>query len=260
MKFRFLLLSLAICPAAVGQQPASDFVLDPDKPYVYLQFDHVGPRISNREGEGNVGLWLRIVNNCRIPISVPALSPIPGIPGDILFDEVATDPVTMRVWSEDLSAASADAPVGTPAGGPSTEVSAKSAPAGVKNNPPRGYSGELYNMFRVLPGKDILFSVPISHVQNGYYMRVWFVLDAGRSTPETGPHSYLNFFEYQIPPKAMEELEEKPRSPGTSEPVQPKSPESGDVTAKPSGDTLLHEANHTDPVGGPGLSDPSQPR
>ncbi|MGD0902528.1 MAG: hypothetical protein ABR924_06255, partial [Terracidiphilus sp.] len=59
---------------------STNFIIDPAKPYVYLKFDHIGPRKPHQDGEGNTGLWLKVVNNCRIPIVFRASG---GFPGDI---------------------------------------------------------------------------------------------------------------------------------------------------------------------------------
>ena len=48
----------------------SQFVIDPAEPYVYIKFDHIGRRKPATEGEGSEGLWLRLVNNCNLPITV----------------------------------------------------------------------------------------------------------------------------------------------------------------------------------------------
>jgi hypothetical protein len=158
----------------------SDFVLNPAKPYVYLQFDHVGPRKPLRDGEGNVGLWLRIVNNCREPITVPTFGLTSGDPGVGVFDEIIPDMLTTSVTAD---------PSGT----------APAAPI----RPPEGYSAEVFSMTHILPGKDLLFSVPLNHVSNQWFMRIRFILDVDKPSLGTGPYTYLEFFETQIPPGAL---------------------------------------------------------
>jgi hypothetical protein len=86
--------------AARAQNLATnDFVVDKSKPYVYLRFDHVGPRKPVQDGEGNVGLWIRVVNNCRIPIVLQSFSMPPGTAGVGLFDEVVENEPTLQVFS-----------------------------------------------------------------------------------------------------------------------------------------------------------------
>ena len=199
-----VMFAFAFCARLIGQQPISDFVLNPSMPYVYVKFDHVGPRKPLREGEGQVGLWLRIVNNCRVPIKVPTFGLTTGDPGVGVLDEVVSDAVTVSVSSEpdELN--------------PSTDRTAASSH-------PQGYSAEVSSMTRILPGKDILFSVPLNHVSDQWFMRVRFVLDVDKPSLGTGPYTYLNFFKGQIPPSVLADSQTKPGS---------------------SGDTLLHESGH----------------
>jgi hypothetical protein len=187
LKLHAFLLVFTFCATMQGQQPMTDFVLNPSKPYVYLQFDHVGPRKPLHEGEDNVGLWLRIVNNCREPITVPTFGLPPGDPGVGVLDEVVPDILTTSVSADsdgiDLSEGS----------------TSTAAPVSPKDRPPQGYSAEVFSMTRVLPGKDLLFSVPLNHVSNKWFMRVRFILDVDKPSLGTGPYTYLNFFKTQIP-------------------------------------------------------------
>ena len=191
MKLQVFLLAFTFFATMQGQQPISDFVLNPSMPYVYVQFDHVGPRKPLREGEGNVGLWLRIVNNCRVPITVPTFGLTSGDAGVGVFDEVVPDTLKTSVSADsdgnDLSRGSISTP----------------APVNPKDNPPQGYSDEVFSMTRVLPGKDLLFSVPLNHVSDRWFMRVRFVLDVNKPSVGTGPYTYLEFFKPQIPHAAL---------------------------------------------------------
>jgi hypothetical protein len=215
LKLWAFLLAFTLCATMQGQQPMSDFVLNPSKPYVYLQFDHVGPRKPLREGEGNVGLWLRIVNNCREPITVPTFGLSSGDPGVGVLDEVVPDILTMSVTADSGG-------INVSEGAASTAV-----PVSPKNSPPQGYSAEVSSMTRVLPGKDMLFSVPLNHVSDKWFMRVRFVLDVNKPSVGTGPYTYLDFFKTQIPPGTLAGAAIKP---GSSE------------------STLLHESGHIDPT------------
>ena len=184
MKFQTCLIMfvLAFCARMFGQEPISDFVLNPSRPYVYVQFDHVGPRKPLRGGEGNVGLWLRIVNNCRVPITVPTFGLTTGDPGVGVLDEVVPDNPRMSVSAEpDVINLSEE---GSSRGNPS-----KATPVNPKNNPPRGYSAEVFSLTRVRPGKDLLFSVPLNHVSDNWFMRVGFVLDVNKPSVGTGPYT-----------------------------------------------------------------------
>ncbi len=67
---RLLATLLLLTFDTYGQNPLPRFLLDGSRPYAYLQFDHVGVRKPIEAGEGSEGLWLRIVNNCVVPIAV----------------------------------------------------------------------------------------------------------------------------------------------------------------------------------------------
>jgi len=56
---------LVLAGQASAQKPYA-FIVDASKPYVYLAFDHAGRREPAREGESPQGLWLRLINNCRV--------------------------------------------------------------------------------------------------------------------------------------------------------------------------------------------------
>ena len=181
-----------------GQQPSSDFVLNPAKPYVYIQFDHIGSRKPLRKGENDTGLWLRIVNNCRVPITVPTFGLTSDAPGAGVLDEVIPSEVPMAIIADAEPIA--------------TEASQK-AGADKARVAPQGYSAEVYSMTRILPGKELLFSVPLNHVGDAWFMRVRFVLDVNKPSVGTGPYTYLEFFKFQISPSALGPSASKPALP-----------------------------------------------
>jgi hypothetical protein len=61
-----LALSQAVTPATIS--------LDSSRPYVQIVFDHFGKRIPVFDGEPSVGIWLRLYNNCILPIRVNVIS------------------------------------------------------------------------------------------------------------------------------------------------------------------------------------------
>jgi len=66
----------------------SNFLIDPSKDFVYLKFDHVGDREPLSPEEPPNGLWLRLVNNCRIPIVVAVFDAGALNAGVGVFDEL----------------------------------------------------------------------------------------------------------------------------------------------------------------------------
>lgn len=163
----------------------SDFVIDPLKPYVYLEFDHIGPRKPLQDGEGNTGLWLRVVNNCRIPIVFLGSDPSRGEPGVSLMDEVVEDEPIMQIISSDQQMKD-------------YERDQKLRKERLKHKP-QGYSSETPGIITVQSGKEILFSVPIEHISDYWYMRVKFAFKLNRSSQGVGPFTYLPFYKWDIP-------------------------------------------------------------
>jgi hypothetical protein len=180
---KIVLAFLLFATSVRAQNATTDFVLDQSKPYVYLQFDHLGPRKPIQEGEPAQGLWLRLVNNCRIPVKVRTYGFTTGDPGTGVFDEVIPYPPMLEIRSDlDQPPASEDQP---------------------KQKMPRGYDAELSSMSTVLPGKSLLFSVPRNHVSRDWFMRVKFALDVSKPSVGIGPLTELDFFENQIPPNSV---------------------------------------------------------
>jgi hypothetical protein len=179
-----LFLLITVCLTAQAQGTAVEsFVIDKSKPYVYLQFDHVGPRKPIQSDEGSIGLWVRVVNNCRIPIVLQSFSMPQGVPGVGLFDAVVENEPVLQIFS-------------TPEEG--REIQRKERLRKAKHKP-KGYSSETTGVTRIQPGSEILFSVPLNHVDDDWHMQVRFALDLNSSSVASGPFTYLPFYEWDIP-------------------------------------------------------------
>lgn len=173
-----LMLGLAAL-TAIAQDKPGGFLLDSSKPYVYLTYDHIGPRTLHAEGQETVGLWLRIVNNCRIPIAIGT------------FRETSRLSVPYHVIPIEGIEKSANAnivPVEQTSGNPVVERPKKVPP---------GSSSDLLLTARIEPGKDFLFSVPRNTVSSAnWFVRISVWLAVG---PSVGPFTQLDFFEDYIP-------------------------------------------------------------
>jgi hypothetical protein len=187
MKNLALAIMLLFGASALSQEKSPlDFVLDHSKPYVYLKFDHIGPRKPHQDGEVSTGLWLRVVNNCRIPIVFRASG---GLPGDIeepvLEDEVVEEEPLLQIVASD----------------PEIEGYRKDEELRQERlkQKPHGYSSEVSGVVTVQPGKELLFSFPVNHVDEYWYLRVKFALNLERSSVVTGPFTYLPFYKWDIP-------------------------------------------------------------
>jgi hypothetical protein len=98
---RFFTLIAIICSTtALAQsnavrkpQPHNSFLVNPSLPYVYLEVDHVGPRVPNWDGEPKVGVFLRLHNNSTVPIIVDTFGRPPESKDDPcgVFDHVVAN-------------------------------------------------------------------------------------------------------------------------------------------------------------------------
>jgi hypothetical protein len=158
-----------------GSPPA--FVIDPSEPYVYLKFDHVGKRQPLSRREPDRGLWIRLVNNCRLPITVATFDTETRDPGIGIDDEIV--PV-------DLNAP----PLGH------ASHPGENAPSERPNESiPEGYSsGDVVNTTTVAPGTSLLLSLPANHVGRSWKLQIQFYLNvAGKGSYGYGPYSVVSF-------------------------------------------------------------------
>lgn len=166
-----LLLLLLLTATTVAQKSTAPFLLDTNKPYVYLTFDHVGERTPVFEGESRQGVWLRFVNNCRIPVTIGSFDPGNHDPGTGVLHEVVTIPKRGS-------------------GGIPASAETRSEDSG---KAPEGYTSEVYSRMTVQPGKSVLFSVPLEHLSPNWYLRVRFSLAVSSSKVGDQPYSYADF-------------------------------------------------------------------
>jgi hypothetical protein len=182
MFLRILAFLLVVTPCLAAQK---SLVIDESKPYAYLKFDHIGQRKPLSPEEPQKGLWLRLVNNCRIPIVVAIFNPGTGDPGIGVFDEVV--------------------PVGAIKGmviaGPAGPSERAESP---KEKPPEGYSSEVSSTTAIRPGEDLLFSVPLNHVSPSWHMQIRFKLQLSATERVTEPETILSFYWQDIPEKFRE--------------------------------------------------------
>jgi hypothetical protein len=187
-KFVFVFILLFGASAFSQVLKPSDFVIDPSKPYVYLKFDHIGSRKPHQDGESHTGLWLRVVNNCRIPIVFRASGGLPGEIEAVLEDEVVEDEPILTIIGSDQEMQE-------------YERDLKLRKERLKHKP-IGYSFEVSGVAHVQPGQELLFSFPLNHVDEFWYLRIKFALDlrtSSASSASLGPFTYLSFDVWDIP-------------------------------------------------------------
>ncbi len=169
MKMLPLVLECIIA-AAIAQAAQSinyRMVIDTAKPYVYIRFDHLGERKPISEDEMACGLWLRMTNNSRVPISVRTFDPGTRDPGVGLMHEVVQVVVPI---------------------GPQVPPSGREA-----SQPPAGYDLDVGSRTVIRPGQEVLFSVPANHVGPRWYLRVRFELELPPTNSGRQPYSLVEY-------------------------------------------------------------------
>jgi hypothetical protein len=148
-----LVLTL-LAPVTQAQRFSDRFIIDATKPFAYVRFDHVARRKHPSRNEFPTGLWLRLVNNCRLPIAVTANGPEPGEPGvtveyDVVPILISGFPVLGRFSGPSESARSSQV----------------ESPSDMNEKPPKGHSADVVSRLAIPPGGNLLFSVPFNAVK-----------------------------------------------------------------------------------------------
>jgi SAM-dependent methyltransferase len=214
-KLSCILLVVAAVTVALTQEKPDNVAVDPSEAYVYIAFDHVGERKPVLKGEVPQALWLRLVNNCRLPITVAVFNlgtgsgvSETGVYYDILPAESGSldaRSIEQRHWWR-------------------------------KEKQPRGPAMSVGSSVRTLPpGGSLLFSVPINHVSPNWYLRVPFLLGPFNAEATRNVHSYVDFVWSKLP---EEYRNRKPRE--LAETNAPRGQAGANAT---------HEAGHAQAVG-----------
>ena len=182
--------------------PKVDFVIDPNHQYVYLKFDHIGPGIRRDGHESATRVWVRLMNNCNVPIVVGENGTPDGSPKDerqIMYKVVPTIMPNL-IFSSNLP------------GGGSKEDRPKLANEATEKIP-RGYMEEVGSTEIVAPGEGILFSIPLNHlVEKRWHVEIPYTFDLprgkGSHDDNAGgePEMVLAYDWYDLPAKSRAAL------------------------------------------------------
>lgn len=210
MKDRFCLLLIPLLltglPASLSAQ-ARDitkvFLVVPNRPYVYLRFDHVGkgPRIWAEEPETRI--WFRLVNNCRLSIVVNSFGVPNGRPKDelgVMYKIVADVPPNQFILPSN--------------GSPEVKIWKKATPEEL----PRDYMLELGSLLSIPAGNSILFSIPVNHLGERWHVEIPFQFELPRGPGVCPPicrdpnnsgivSMAIPYGIYDLPPKVRAEIE-----------------------------------------------------
>jgi hypothetical protein len=171
-----MLLSSGI--AASAQISPQNFKIDGSKPYAYIKFDHLGERKPVNDSESMKGLWLRLVNNCRLPIQISVLGPGTGDPGVVVNFEVVAKG---GIWAPDQEQ---------------------------RKKMPFGYGADFGTLVQIPPKGALLFSIPAESVSEHWFIEVRFEFvlpepksSSGEPSGNYEPYSVADFDWYNIPEK-----------------------------------------------------------
>jgi hypothetical protein len=238
-------LGLSLVGVLPGYSQASEetISLNVAKPYVYLEFDHVGSRSPLRAGEPNRGIWFRLKNNSRFAVTVIASTDSAWVGDEVVPDvpspgtESLGDAIGYKPGQEDftdiyLFPNQTEAEV---RGAESTSNGRDGGKVKADNlRRPQGYSGGHQpgpQVLKVIPsGGEVLFSLPIDHVRPSWHLEIPFRFALKHEGSARPPYSYVAFFWDDLPDAYRTGSTESPASKPTS-----------------SASTLLHESGHTDP-------------
>ena len=200
-----ILTTVLLCPffsawsQSTNQASASPgFVIDENRPYVYLRFDHVGKGVRFSEGEPTQRVWLRFVNNCRAGIVLRTFAAPEGSPKDevgVMHDVVKDVQFLIREIEMEPPA-----------------LDAQSSEPHQEAKMPTGYNFDFSLAESIPPGKFLLFSVPVTHLSKSWHIEIpyTFNLPAGKGPrqPIVGgePKMVLLYSGWYLPEDVQQQL------------------------------------------------------
>jgi len=207
-----LLCAGAVCAQTQKAHTPTDFVINRNRPFVYLKIDHVGQGEPRSEDEPALRVWLRLVNNCRVPIIVRTFGVPEGSPKyeqGVMYEVIANPPVPLPV----VLMGSRSVPERT------TEVSIQEnqAPQTQTRSEeiPNGYMFHVGSFQSLAPGEQVLFSVPANHFDSRWHLEipVEFDLPKGKGPRDLNigglPKMVVDYSLWDLSPEIRKELEKK---------------------------------------------------
>ncbi len=205
-------------PKAPTPNLARQFRVNQNRPYVYLQFDHVGKGNPFSEEEPSRRVWFRLVNNCRVPIVVRTFGVPDGYPDNEagLFHDIVRNPESTTSGVVTV--------LPRPVGSKIDEILHPAPERPIEphglNSPqvepmPNGYDGDVSSTDTIPPGKALLFSVPVTHLNKHWHMEIPYKFELprvrGLREPLVGgePKMVLLYSASDLPSDIQEQLEVK---------------------------------------------------
>lgn len=238
--FVFCLVLVPFGALSVYSQTAEEGMsLSDSKPYVYLEFDHIGPRTPLQAGESNRGIWLHLKNNSRFAITVIASADSTWVGDEVVPDapspgtESLGDAIGYKPGQEDFTDIYLF-PNETEAEVRGAELAVKERSVRARSTSPkrpRGYSGGHEpgpQVLKVIPsGEEILFSLPSDHLSSSWHLEIPFRFAIKHAGSHRPPYSNVALF--------WDDLPEAYRSAAAATPS----------SATPPTSALSHKSGHT---------------
>jgi hypothetical protein len=211
--FRILLPVLCVLGTPLLSQTTktrSEFLIDVNRPFVYVKFDHIGTGAPTSEDEPNSRIWLRLTNNCRIPILVHAN----GVPDESPKDEVGVQYGVVR--DPEIQLPIMSFPQSSVAGTSESEKGKDQQKAqATTEEVPRGYMFHVASLVSIEPGTGILFSLPVNHLSKKWHIEIPFEFELpkgkGPRDPVNGgiPVMVVQYSIWDLPPESRAEIRSK---------------------------------------------------
>lgn len=182
-------------------QAKPDFVIETNRPYVYLVFDHMGEGPSFADGEPRARIWFRLVNNCRVPIRLRTF----GAP------KSAGEPVGSFASKKDVEVGILLNVVKDEEG--FRVISDKEPPQSEKDfsKMPIGYVADFSSASTVGPSQSLLFSVPTNFLGENWHIEIPYQFEVPNKCcrPENiggEPRMVLSYSFWSLPPSTRSKL------------------------------------------------------
>jgi hypothetical protein len=188
-------------------KPPNKFLVDVNRPFVYLKFDHIGPGAPRSEDEPTFRIWVRLTNNCLIPITVRANGVPDESPKDevgVQYDVVPNPKPRGSAWLSLPSSAT-----GKSEGDKSRDQKDEQEK---EQDVPRGYIFHVASLITIDPGEEILISLPVNHLSRNWHIEIPFDFELpqgkGSRDPLNGgePVMAVHYSLWDLSPKAQTDL------------------------------------------------------
>jgi hypothetical protein len=189
--------------ARQNSRTAERFVINKNRPYVYVRFDHMGKGVPLFDDEPSERVWLRFVNNCTVSIVLETFRlPDGSAKGEVglIHGVVRDQQVGLNIEDENDAL-------------PPLTIGAAKQVATTKM--PAGYIFDVVSSQTVAPGEFVLFTVPVTHLSKHWHIEIPFdfcvPMGKGPRDPIIGgqPEMVLEYSAWDLPETIQQQLEHR---------------------------------------------------